>query len=197
MQERCVFFMSSKIDRRIKYTRLMLKESLMKLLKDKSISSITVKELCALADINRSTFYSHYSDQYDLLTQVEEEIIQDMNETLMSYNLGQDDEALQMIENIVEYVAANSDICETLFSEHGDPSFKKRVMMVAHDYTIKSWMATYPIDDPKISEYVSLFAISGSIHILEIWLKNGMDKTPKEMAEIINNLTNKGLSSLR
>ncbi|MGM0904119.1 MAG: TetR/AcrR family transcriptional regulator [Bacillota bacterium] len=189
--------MSSKIDRRIKYTRLMLKESLMKLLKEKSISSITVKELCELADINRSTFYSHYSDQYDLLTQVEEEIIQDMNETLMSYNLGQDDEALQMIEKIVEYVAANSDICETLFSEHGDPSFKKRVMMVAHDYTVKNWMDTYPVDDPKISEYVSLFAISGSIHILEIWLKNGMDKTPKEMAEIINNLTNKGLSSLR
>jgi AcrR family transcriptional regulator len=189
--------MNSKIDRRVKYTRMMLKESLMKLLKEKPISTITVKELCALADINRSTFYTHYSDQYDLLTQVEEEIIQDMNETLMSYNLGQDDEALQMIEKIVEYVAAKSDICETLFSEHGDPSFKKRVMKVAHDYTVKNWMSTYSVDDPKISEYVSLFAISGSIHILEIWLKNGMDKSPKEMAEIINNLTNKGLSSLR
>ena len=176
---------------------MILKESLMKLLKEKPISSITVKELCALADINRSTFYSHYSDQYDLLTQIEEEIIQDMNETLLNYNHTQAEEALQMTEKIVEYVAANSDICETLFSEHGDASFKKRVMMVAHDYTVKTWMSTYPIDDPKVSEYVSLFAISGSIHILESWLKNGMDKTPKEMAEIINNLTNNGLSSLR
>ncbi|MBY0099139.1 TetR/AcrR family transcriptional regulator [Mesobacillus maritimus] len=189
--------MNSKLDRRIQYTRMILKESLMKLLKEKPISSITVKELCALADINRSTFYSHYSDQYDLLTQVEEEIIQDMNETLLNYNINQDEESFQMIEKIVEYVAANSDICETLFSENGDPSFKKRVMMLAHDYTVKSWMSSYPVDDSITSEYASLFAISGSIHILEIWLKNGMDKTPKEMAEIINNLTNKGLSSLR
>lgn len=187
--------MSSKLDRRIKYTRMVLKESMMQLLKEKPISSVTVKELCGLADINRSTFYSHYSDPYDLLAQIEEEIIQDMNETLTSYNLNQDEEALQMTEKIIEYVAANSDVCKTLFSEHADPSFKKRVMMVAHNHTVKTWMSTYAVEDPIVSEYVSLFAISGSIHILEIWLKNGMDKSPKQMAEIINNLTNKGLSS--
>ncbi|WP_331490816.1 TetR/AcrR family transcriptional regulator [Aquibacillus rhizosphaerae] len=168
----------------------------MKLLKEKSISTVTVKEICTLADINRSTFYSHYMDQFDLLNQIEEEIIADMNETLTSYNYNQDDQTLQMTEKIVEYVAENSDVCTTLFSEHGDSGFKKRVMMVASDHTVKNWLSAYPIDS-EISEYVSIFTISGSIHILENWLKNGMDKTPKEIAELINNLTNKGLSYLQ
>jgi AcrR family transcriptional regulator len=176
---------------------MVLKDSLMQLLKAKPISSITVKELCELADINRSTFYTHYSDQFDLLTQIEEEIIQDMTETLIKYDYHQDDETLQMTEKIIEYVAANSDICRTLFSEHGDPSFKKRVMKVAHDFTVKSWMATYSIDDPELFEYVSWFAVSGSIHVLESWLNNGLDKSPREMAEIITLLSTKGLSSLR
>ncbi|WP_416151666.1 TetR/AcrR family transcriptional regulator [Salipaludibacillus sp. HK11] len=188
--------MNSKLDRRKKYTRMVLKESLMKLLKVKSISTVTVKEICALADINRSTFYSHYQDQFDLLNQIEEEIIEDMNETLTAYNFNQDEETLKMIEKIVEYVAENSDVCSTLFNEHGDSSFKKRIMKVASEHTVKNALSIYPIDS-EISEYVSIFAISGSIHLLENWLKNGMDKPPKEMAELISNLTNKGLSYLQ
>lgn len=146
---------------------MVLKESLMKLLKEKSISTVTVKEICVLADINRSTFYSHYLDQFDLLNQIEGEIIADMNETLTA-NYKQDEETLQMTEKIVEYVAKNSDVCATLFSEHGDSSFKKRVMMVASEYTVKTWLSIYPIDS-EISEYVSMFAVSGSIHVLENW----------------------------
>ncbi|WP_280770049.1 TetR/AcrR family transcriptional regulator [Salipaludibacillus daqingensis] len=187
--------MNSKLDRRKKYTRMVLKNSLMTLLKEKSILAVTVKEICALADINRSTFYSHFQDQFDLLNQIEEEIIHDMNETLSAYNFNQGEETLQMTEKIVEYVAENSDVCITLFSEHGDSNFKKRVMMVASEHTIKNGLSMYPIDS-EITEYVSMFAISGSIHVVENWLKNGMDKSPKEIAELINNLTNKGLSYL-
>jgi AcrR family transcriptional regulator len=188
---------NSKLDRRVKYTRMVLKTSLMKLLNEKPISNITVKELCELADINRSTFYTHYGDQYDLLTQIEEEIIQDMTETLTKYDYQQDEETLRMTEKIFEYVAANSDICRTLLSEHGDSSFKKRVMKVAHEFTVKNWMSSYSIEDSEIFEYGSLFAVSGSIHVLEKWLNNGLDKSPKEIAEIITTLAIKGLSSLR
>lgn len=166
----------------------------MKLLKEKPISSITIKELCAEADINRSTFYAHYSDQYDLLHQIEEEIIQEMNDTLTKYNYNKDEEALIMTVKLLEYVAENRDICQTLFSENGDISFQKRVMQIGQEHTIKNWMDEHKMDE-QISEYLSLFAISGSIHVIEKWLKDGMDKTPQEMAEIIVKLTNKGLSA--
>lgn len=187
---------SSKLDRRKQYTRRVLKESLINLLKEKQISSITVKELCETADINRSTFYSHYSDQYDLLSKIEEEIIKDMNQTLSQYNFTKEEETLQMTEKLLEYVAANSDICRTLLSEHGDATFQKRVMLTAHQFTMQDWMGINSLDE-EISEYVSIFVIAGSIHVIKSWLDDGMDKTPKEMAEIINSLTNKGLSSLR
>ena len=55
--------MRKKLDRRKKYTRKVLKESLIALLADdKPISAVTVKEICERADINRSTFYMHFSD---------------------------------------------------------------------------------------------------------------------------------------
>nr|WP_096155569.1 TetR-like C-terminal domain-containing protein [Bacillus sp. FJAT-45066] len=186
--------MTSKMDRRKKYTRMVLKESLMTLMKEKPVSSITVKELCELADINRSTFYSHYTDQFDLLFKIEEEIIDDMNKTLGQYNYAKEEEALQMTEKMLEYVAENKDICHTLFSEHGDPSFQKRVMFIAHQFTVKNWMSSNTIEK-ETSEYISMFVVSGSIHVIKSWLDNGMDKSPKEMADLMIKLTNKGLGS--
>ena len=173
---------------------MMLKDSLIHLMKEKPISSITVKEICEVADINRSTFYSHFSDQFDLLNKIEGEIIEEMNATLNQYNYTKEEEVLKMTEKLLEYVADNSEICQTLFSEHGDTSFPKRVMLVAQQITAKTWTNTNNVDK-NISEYIGTFVVSGSIHIIKSWLDKGMDKTPKEMAEIIIKLTNKGIAS--
>lgn len=186
--------MTSKLDRRIKYTKMVLKESLIQLMKEKPIGAITIKELCERADINRSTFYAHYSDHYDLLHQIEEEIISDMNETLSKFNNHEDIEALRMITRILEYISNNKDIFQVLLSEHGDFTFENRVMQIAHDYTIKSWMETNNFTE-DIAEYLSAFTISGNVKVIQTWLKNNLDKPPKELANIMMKLTKNGLSS--
>ncbi|WP_068675499.1 TetR/AcrR family transcriptional regulator [Oceanobacillus sp. Castelsardo] len=187
--------MNSKLDRRKKYTRMVLKDSLIKLLKEKQISQITVKEVCELADINRSTFYSHYRDHFDLLYQIEEEIIEDMNEYLSQYNFTKEEESVKMTAKLLEYIASKRDICQTLLHENGDTTFQKRVMNVAHRFLMKSWKDMINLDE-DISGYLSTFIISGSIHVIKNWLDQGMDQSPKEMAGIINAFTNKGLSSM-
>lgn len=118
--------LNSKMDRRKKYTRMVLKDSLLKLLQDKSISSITIKEICETADINRSTYYAHYSNQYELLEAIEEEFIEDLTVTLGKYNFSKEEEALQMTEKLFEYIADKSDICEALLSENTDMYFLKK-----------------------------------------------------------------------
>lgn len=48
-------------------TKNMLAETLLTLLEKKQLSKITVSELVSLCDINRKTFYYHFTDVYDLL----------------------------------------------------------------------------------------------------------------------------------
>lgn len=55
------------MDRRVKYTKKVIKDTFLSLLEKKNISNISVKELCEMADINRGTFYRYYIDIYDLL----------------------------------------------------------------------------------------------------------------------------------
>ena len=50
-----------------KFTRQAIMYSLLKLLQEKSIDKITVKDICELCEINRNTFYYYYSDIYQVL----------------------------------------------------------------------------------------------------------------------------------
>lgn len=174
---------------------MVLKDSLLTLLKEKQISAITVKELCELADINRSTFYAHYSDQFDLLNQIENELIADMNMYLSAYNFTMEKEVLQMTEKLLEYISSKQDECQALLNENGDSSFQKKVAVVAHRFIMKNWLLMSHTDK-SISEYLSSFIVNGSIQMMKTWLYNGMDKSPKEMAELINSFVNKGIGGV-
>lgn len=170
---------------------MVLKDGLLKLLKEKQMSAITVKEICEHADINRSTFYAHYSDPFDLLKQIEEELIEDLKMYLSTYNFEKEEEALQMTEKLIEYFAANQEKCQILLSENSDSSFENQVSLVARKFIMNKWVEVTE-HDKDIFEYVSTFIVSGSIQVMKEWLNSGMDKTPKEMAEIIISLVTRG-----
>ncbi|TYS17029.1 TetR/AcrR family transcriptional regulator [Rossellomorea vietnamensis] len=188
--------MSSKMDRRKQYTRMVLKESLMDLLKQKSISSITIKEICEKADINRSTYYAHFASQYELLNAIEEEFIENLVRTLTQYTFSKEDDTLQMTEKFFEFIAENSEVCQTLLGENTDIHFQKKGMMITRQYIFNDWITDMKMDE-ETYEYINLFIVSGSIYVTKNWLESGQNKTPKEMAEILNNFINKGLSNMR
>ena len=60
--------MAEKVDRRVRKTKAQLRAGLARLMQKKSIKEITVKELVEEVDINRSTFYLHYTDIYQIFT---------------------------------------------------------------------------------------------------------------------------------
>ena len=62
-------------DRRVRKTKKQLRGALTSLLLEKDISRVTVRDVADLADVNRGTFYAHYSDVYDLLHQLEDDLL--------------------------------------------------------------------------------------------------------------------------
>ena len=65
-----------KTDRRILRTRALLRQGLAELMQEKNAGDITVKELVAHANVNRSTFYLHYTDIDQMLASVEAELLE-------------------------------------------------------------------------------------------------------------------------
>lgn len=72
------------MDIRIVKTERAVKNAFLKLRSKKELEKITVKELCQEAQINKSTFYSHYKDIYDLSDAIEEEIVDSIIKSIMN-----------------------------------------------------------------------------------------------------------------
>ena len=95
-----------KMDARKRYTQMVLKQSFLKLLKEKPVNRITVKEVCALAQLNRATFYAHYSDCFALMESIENELIDAFEKSLRYVNSF---DVTALIEAIYDMVDQNQD----------------------------------------------------------------------------------------
>jgi AcrR family transcriptional regulator len=179
-----------KESRRIRYTKMVLRESLMELMKTKPISAISVKEICATADISRSSFYTYFADQYDLLGKTEEETLAFINNNLNKYAYYKNDKlgALRMVEEILQYVVDNNKSIYVLFSENGDINFQKNLFSSMYQKNIMKSL-TDKLPDEQTKQYYFLFIVTGTIGLIYHWIKNGMDKSIHELAKMIINIT--------
>lgn len=177
-----------KENRKTRYTKMVLQDSLFELMEKKPITKITIKELCENADINRTTFYAHYTDQYDLLTKIEDETISWAKEAISNLISKTDkNENIKILEEIFQYFVENSKHLKILMSEKGDINFQKQVFTIIYQQLgISSLAAQYK--DLSLREDYFVFVINGSIGLLQHWLKNGMNRSAKDMAEIIYNM---------
>ena len=181
--------MKEKTDRRVKYTKAILKEALVELLKDGHISKMSVTALCEVADINRSTFYAHYTDQFDLLRQVQDEVIDNLKIFLDQYVDDRMPITEQNLKGILEYAKANSDLFVVLLGENGDHAFHNDLMELVELIPFQ-----YKATENK-KEYLLTFAITGCISILHKWLAEGREETPEEMANLVLKVIYNGLLS--
>ena len=104
-----------KMDRRVRKTRAQLRAGLARLMQQKNIKEITVKELVDEIDINRSTFYLHYTDIYQMLQRIEGELMEDILEAIKEHPLdpGMKEEGYSFAIQLFRILAANKDICGT------------------------------------------------------------------------------------
>ena len=178
-----------KTDRRVKYTKALLKEALVDLLKDHHISKISVTALCDEADVNRSTFYAHYTDQFDLLRQIEDEVINNLKIYLEQYMDERMPITEQNLKGILEYAKTNADLFVVLLGENVDHAFHNDLMELVELIPFQ-----YNAVDSK-KEYLLTFAITGCISVLYRWLVEGREETPEEMANLVLKVIYNGLLS--
>jgi len=175
-----------KQSRKTRYTQMVLQDSLLELMKQKPISKITIKELCENADINRTTFYSHYTDQYDLLNKIEGETLS-WAEKMVTTLLEQTDknETIKILEGILQYIVDNRKHIQVLMSEQGDIDFQKQLLSMIYN---RCGISPSNEKNAYTNEYYFIFVVNGSVGMIQYWLKNGLNKSAEEMAEIIYNM---------
>ncbi len=167
------------MDRRIKYTKKVIKDTFLSLLETKDISSITVTEICEIADINRGTFYRYYMDVYDLLKNIEQEFIDEIKNS-PSIERMQDHSIYSFTKGILSIFENNKKLVRILFNTDNNVYFLNEVLEVAYEKCMGRWEEEQPdIAGPELENAV-VFIFNGALGVINYWIKNDF-QTPSDV----------------
>ena len=180
---------SGEDNRRVRSTRRKLREALLVLMKEKPINEITATELSEYADINRGTFYLHFTDTYDLLHNVEDDLIEQFDRVLNSRIPQNAEETILYLTEIISFLKNNLPLYGVLFSSNNnDIHLLQRVRQLVRDKCSFFWNTRAPgVTKGRMDLYTSFVAM-GFIGVLSTWADNGMKEKPEEIAHLIMDL---------
>lgn len=175
-----------KTDRRTKYTKMVISEAFMQLIKSKPIQKITVADICALADISRPTFYLHYSDIYALIDEIGENMIASANlGEMAALTLDKPNKIHDIIVNLIRVVESNADIYRICVLERGTPTvLPARIKEELKNTIMKKFEDDNIFDERADKKYILEFIQSAFNSIIYCWLNK---KEGRESADELAN----------
>ena len=150
-----------KLDPRIKRTRALIEQAFLDLLTEKGFHAVTVQDITARAEINRATFYAHFSDKYALLDHsIRQEFHRELEKRTLSACHYSEDNLRAVIVTVCEFIAWASEGCissENQFESLLETQVKNQVQEL-----LLLWLEQTACDvDPSIAATAASWAIYG------------------------------------
>lgn len=187
-------------ERRYRRTETLILNGLTTLLQQKSIKEITVRELADLVDINRSTFYLHYTDIYDLLEKTEQRLLERL--TNAAEEEWRDDFSpdsfFRFLEQSFTILSENAPLCSALMGPNGDIAFLRTIENLVREKGLQTLhsFAPHGLCEHDL-QYAITYALSGCVGLVGHWLKEKCPESPTHMAELCLLLLREGISSIK
>ncbi|MCM3628252.1 TetR/AcrR family transcriptional regulator [Paenibacillus glycanilyticus] len=190
--------MQEKTDPRIYRTKLMLRNALIELLEEKGLEAITIRDLMQQAGLNRSTFYLHYRDKYDLLERSKEDMLKDILEIVSDIdpvhimNFAARNEPHPVFLELFDFFTQHAVFFKVLLGPKGDPAYPVQVkqIMLQHIFNKLSLLQSDQIAMPR--EFIIAYLASANLGVIQHWLEHGMQISPREMALLITRMATFG-----
>ena len=171
-------------NRSVRNTRRRLREGLLRLLEEKPLHEISVKELTELADVNRGTFYFHYQDIYDLLGRMEDDFFEQLDRTLSENPVRGSEDGYPYLHAIFSFLEENRDFCRIMLGPHGDMKFVDRVKQRVDAQCSFIWEFLSPDTERQRYAMYNAFIINGCIGLIQEWLSGRSGLTEERVTEL-------------
>ena len=167
--------------RRVRMTKMLLKNALIDIMKTKSIHLVSIKEICEEADVNRSTFYRQYNTQYDLYDDIIEDIANDISGIYKN-----DFTTLDFLTKVLEYIESKRETFLVILSDNGKVSLGEAFVLFTGrfiDHNVTSELVTYVME----------FIAAGLTSTIWSWLNKENRRPASDVARMLHNLMMHGI----
>ena len=174
-----------KTDHRMRYTKKVICDCFLDLLKDQPIQKITVKEICEKADINRSTFYRYYTDAYDLMEHIANEMWESFRQLINEMGFEDPYSALEVM-----FQSIKNERMQYIVLLSKNTGIEYYNTMVENSYAIfrSSFETRYPALTETQRRRVYYYLTDGCLAVTIDWIRGGMQESPAEMAKLVGQL---------
>lgn len=184
-----------KSDLRVVKTRQLIREALLDLMSERELSRITISELCARAQINRKTFYRHYREPGDVVTEIENDILAEFAEVFKSHGSSIFDVGAALRE-----ISATVEIRREFFTrllKHNPDLFSKGKIKAALCRMVSvSLRNSGTIKDENAIPTAAEFAVSGVLSLYAVWFDGGCEGSLEFMTEVAVKMISQGLTAI-
>ena len=180
---------SKKVDKRIIRTKKLIKRTMIELMQEKEVQNITVTDICNRADLNRGTFYTYHQDVFSLVSEIENEILDEVTQILdnaAQSGLGNSKvkERNLMVRQILECFNRHRDVIKIVFGDRGYITFQQKLKsLFITKFSQIIGMSNTVFEDHD--GYLVVYITSGMIGIIQEWIQTGFQKSPEEIASIM------------
>ncbi|MDD9150622.1 TetR/AcrR family transcriptional regulator [Sporolactobacillus sp. CQH2019] len=184
-----------KHDRRFLKTEQQIIDVFITLLNEKGFNQLTVRDIANRADINRATFYQHYSDKYELIRTCEERLLRSADRLTQPmlevdiralYHSGR---PLPGLETVLNYYKENRMLLLGLLESGEKPSVREKLMAGAQKHIECIAAKQFSGKLPYPMHYITAYLLSAHFSLMLEWLKNGTREPVEEIARLITRLT--------
>ena len=181
--------MVRKENQRIALTRRLLQEGMLRLLSTEKLEDISVTALCKESGINRATFYNHYTSPSQLLEEMEKNLVEELLELTPPAKTIED--ILNQTEKCCILLKENSKLFDILVRYHVDRDLEHMVFSIVQHYDEHRMDITQTQMDQDTKILVTSYLYAGCYAMIREWLLRDIDKTPREIAELLVDIVSK------
>lgn len=185
-------------DRRARRSRKLLKESLLELMKRKTFADISVRDVTDAADMNRGTFYLHYSGTTELLRSVETDLLSELQSLIDAHM--QETVAVGSVapvfEPVLDFAIENRETCAVLCASSEASGFFQAIQQLVHKNgapLVRTW---FQPADPRKTDYLLNFLAWGFIGLLAEWFEKDMALPKAELLSAAQRMADGAAASL-
>ena len=183
--------MKKKEDLRILKTKASLYRGLMNLMKKKPFEEINVSEICKESLINRSTFYDHFNDKYELIeylmNDMRNELIEKINKSNKTNTIKE--YYIELMRVLLEHIKSNIDVYSSAIKINSNSIAKDMMTDVIIISTTKEIEKNYINKSNIPTKLIVLYYASGIINITIDYLNRSKNINIDEILNIIDELT--------
>ena len=177
-----------KLDLRIIKTRQNLFRTLISLMKDKSFEEIKVSDICSNSLINRSTFYSHFEDKYDLLSSLIEELKQSLQKELeKNKNISSSkDYYMEIIKLLLNHMEEKKDIYNAIMINNKNSIAMDMIYNTLNENIISRIKEDFNNNIP--SDFIAKFYLGAIFNVGMEWIKDTKKYTKEDIITYLEQL---------